>query len=384
MQDEDAFPRLDSNHNFRKIVYRSEEDEVTLELCGGTLIVNLYPNPRQELIALFRGFIAVPVIAELDKLGLVEVLMRESFKSSDLSGITNPRHRHSVIEYLVSIGLVRHSNDAEDKFCVTSLGNTVLKRSGTAQIMYSYREMLTSLDQILSSEFFPAPECDRAMNVKGSGKTHGAKFFDPAIENMREWRLVELLDVSAGDGNFLARAVKELGLKNVLVNDLSPVAVKIATTSVEMNSSAAVQVKNCVGDARDVHNWSQKLVNLQEPRGFGIGVAIWFLLHEIAQDGVGAIRSFLEDIRRALPGARLIVGELFRLNPSELSNGRHESILPEFYFFHDFSGQAILSQSELETAFAEAGYSLDFFIGVDPINNNMFSAGTYGLSPIRV
>jgi hypothetical protein len=43
--------------------------------------VNLYPNPRQELIALFRGFISVPVIAELDKLGLIEVLMRESFKA---------------------------------------------------------------------------------------------------------------------------------------------------------------------------------------------------------------------------------------------------------------------------------------------------------------
>lgn len=343
-----------------------------------------YPNPRQELIGLFRGFIAVPVIAELDKLGLVEVLMRESFKSDDLSAIANPCHRNSVIQYLVSIGLVSQSDDAQDSFRLTSLGKTVVKRSGTAQIMYSYRELLTSLDEILSSEFFPAPECDREMNVRGSGKTHGAKFFDPAIASMQEWGLVELLDVSAGDGNFLARAVGELSLKNVLVNDLSALAVEIATSAVEMNSSDLVQVRNCVGDAREVHNWSQKLVTVREPRGVGIGVAMWFLLHEIAQEGLGSIRSFLQDIRRALPGARLVVGELFLLDPSEVSDVRHESILPEFYFFHEFSGQAVLTQAELETAFAEAGYAVDFFIGVDPLTDNVFSAGTYGLSPIPV
>lgn len=343
--------------------------------------MNRYPNPREELIGLLRGFIAVPVLAELDSLGLIEVFLRNSFKPSDLSAIAQPHYQDSVVGYLTAIGLVAPVNDGSENFSVTSLGMSIFKRSGTAQIMYSYRDMLNSLDQILVSENFDSPECDREMNVRGSGKTHGAKFFGPTIEKMRDWSLATLVDLSAGDGNFLSRAVPELGIKNVLVNDLSATAVDIAGTSVAAASPPGVKVAECVGDARDISSWSESLGNHQHSHGDGVCIAAWFLLHEIAEGGVESIKSFLQEIRLALPKARVIVGELFRLDPAEVSGARHGSILPEFYFFHDFSGQAILSRIELEEAFLKAGYAVDFFIGFDPVGDESFSAGTYGLSP---
>lgn len=339
-------------------------------------------NHREELISFLRGFIAVPLFAELEKLGVIESMVGGPFSIDDFDVIPNKPHRTAVLSYLVATGIVETLSGSRDHFQLTPLGTSVLKRSGTAQIMYSYREMLASIGPVLTSTVGLAPECDRAMNVQGSGKTHGRKFFEPTIELMERWNLSFLADLSAGDGDFLVRSTRKLSLDAAFVNDLSPVAVDIAMSAVGQEVGSRVGLFSHVGDARNVAAWRASLPQSMEVRHPQMAVAMWFLLHEIAQEGVSAITSFLSEIRGALPHAKLVVGEVFRLEPELISPARWSSVLPEFYFFHHFSGQAVLSKAELELGFSDAGYAVDFFRGVDSVAEDYFSAGTYGLSPI--
>ena len=91
-----------------------------------------------------------------------------------------------------------------------------------------------------------------------------------------------------------------------------------------------------------------------------LSLSMWFLIHEISTgDPQRAIR-FLCDIHRQFPNAPLIICEIVRLHESILSQNRNKTIMPEYLFFHDISGQGVLSWEMYQEVLRQIPYELQF------------------------
>ena len=89
-------------------------------------------NLRQEIILLIRGYFLTPVIATLAKENFFSKNSNNFFKIKD-------RKLNILIAYLVNLGLIKKKNN---KFYFSKIGKKLFKRSGSFNIVNSYRKYL--------------------------------------------------------------------------------------------------------------------------------------------------------------------------------------------------------------------------------------------------
>jgi len=292
---------------------------------------------RPELIALMRGQVACPLLANLAELGWLDEMSKRPFTVATFPSARADMLR-AVFRYLAAIGLIEQW-ESSDSYRVSDLGLSIFRRYGSFCILNSYHQFFQDVRSLLSVENAKStPVVDRGRNVFGSGQLHSKKFFLPALSMLTNRAFPFVVDLGCGNGQFLQEVIMaKLSTKFGGV-DISAVALKAAAEKI----NTSVPFRMVEADASAVKVWSRNLRWYDEAGLF----SLWFVLHEFSKGSPDVVQRFFIELNNRYPLAELIVGDLVRLPERELAINRTESIMPEFLFFHDLSGQGVLTWSQ--------------------------------------
>ena len=341
-------------------------------------------NPREEIISLLRGYIACPIMSCLGRHNILEKMLQSEFTMDDFPTVGDKSIFQAILRYFVDIGLLESdSNGIDSVYNPTELGNKVFRRYGSFCLVHSYSEYIESLENLLFNPYTQdLPEVNRLENVIGSGQTNSRKFFPAALEMLEGTQLRAIVDIGCGDGKFLGSVLEMFPDASVAAVDISEIALRVTVKNLNAQFPKA-KVISILSDGIDVTGWSTALKK-QLPEGVDV-VSMWYLIHEISKGSVDTVTDFLKAIHQYCPGAEIIIGEIIAVPSNLLAIKRHESIMPEFLFFHTASGQNVLTWEQyqeclLHIPFELANQSLfDIVEGTD--GTNVPSAFVWHLKP---
>jgi hypothetical protein len=308
---------------------------------------------RQRLVAGLRGYFLAPVIASLGECGIADRMLQGPFSISDFEPLADPRILSIVFRYLQSVGLL--ASQTNSRYALTEEGVTSLSRNGAFSLLVSYADYFDKLPELLAGA--PVmPSVNRARNVRGSGQLHGKKFFPAALDCLQSDSPAVLIDIGCGDGAFLECACTRWPALVTFGLDLSETAVEIAHGRLARQSSR--EPLFVVANGREVSSWSVSVPpELRDTDG--LVISMWFVGHEFSAGSMDVMVRFFQDLNRAFPRARILLGEINRIAPSDLAHNRDLSIMPEYLLFHELSGQGVLSWADWQLILQQIPYRLE-------------------------
>lgn len=341
-------------------------------------------NPREELMFLLRGFFATPLLTALGKRGVLDRFKSQPVSINELGPDSNETSIQNAFIYLESIGLLTRTNEAAKTFEATSLGAKIFKRYGSFVLLYSYRDLISDVENLLFNTNATVPKCDRLDNVIGSGLTNGRKFFPAGLESIKDLDVSVIVDLACGNGEFLVRFHDAHPNASIVAADLSTIAIQ-STIRYFKEIDPNLEITSVETDAKEVAKWMTVVnkVRSHSPEG-KVVISMWYLIHEIAQHDVDIVANFFNSIHKSCPDAHLLIGEIINVNPDLLSQSRYGSIMPEFLFFHELSGQGVLTWLQYQQLLEKIPYELAFENQFDLVgtgNEKVPSAIIWHLSP---
>ncbi len=311
-------------------------------------------NLRQEIILLIRGYFLTPVIATLAKENFFFKNNNKYFKIKD-------KKLNILIVYLVNLGLIKKKND---KFYFSKVGKKLFNRSGSFNIVNSYRNYLFNLDKILrNEEKLHLLSCDRKENVFGSGSTNNRKFFQPSLKLLEKEDFDVVFDLGCGDGNFLKNLSEKYQDKLISGSDLSKISIQETRKRINKKNLKLVQT-----NALNTDKWINWLIKNYDTKKQTIIISMWFIIHEISKKKVNKIISFFRKIKKKIPSAKILLGEIVEPEQRILDEKKYDSIMPEYMFFHNLSGQGVFSYKELKLILKKIPYKCKKKINIDSIS----------------
>jgi len=306
-------------------------------------------NPREELVFLLRGFFSTPILTQLGKIGFIDIVcaFERPFSASDISkelNLANIVNLNYILKYLSSIGLIEVVGDDPSLYSVTIYGQKIMTRWGSSALLYSYRDAMNNIEELLKNDHAVFPACDRLDNVIGSGLTNGRKFFPASLRFLESKEHTLIADLCCGDGKFLSLCSCKLDNVTLFASDLSEISVSSAEA--RFLSEGRPKLDCIVSDVLDVGKWSEPIKRLAMQNHISehnLVLCFWYLIHEISGHDPENVINLLQTINRVFPSAKILIGEIINLPPDLLSKNKYSSIMPEFTLFHDLSGQGLLS-----------------------------------------
>lgn len=341
-------------------------------------------NPREELMFLLRGFFATPLLTALGKQGVLDKFENQPVSIDEIGLELNKNFMQSAFVYLESIGLLYRIDQIGKTFQTTSLGAKIFKRYGSFVLLYSYRDLISDVEHLLFDTNATVPKCDRLDNVIGSGLTNGRKFFPTGLESVKNLDVSLVVDLACGDGEFLLRFHEAHPNASIVAADLSPIAIE-STKSNFKEKYPSLGLATVETDAKEVSKWMAVVdeVRSHSPDGKMV-ISMWYLVHEIAEHDVDIVAEFLNSIHEYCPDAHLLIGEIINVEPELLTQSCYGSIMPEFLFFHELSGQGVLTWYQYQQLLQKIPYELAFETQFDLIGaekKRVPSAIVWRLSP---
>ena len=95
---------------------------------------------------------------------------------------------------------------------------------------------------------------------------------------------------------------------------------------------------------------------------------MWFIIHEFSENKPQKIINYFEKIHKKFPNSKILLGEIVKPDKKILEKNIYNSILPEYIFFHEMSGQGILTYNELKFILKKIPYKLKKQINIDVIS----------------
>ena len=296
----------------------------------------------EDIVMLLRGFFATPIISTLGRMGVLEGMgSASSFTVNDFPNIPNKKLLQDTIHYFVRIGLLEKVNGQDEAYAASDLGKEIFRRSNSFYVPHSYFEYMHHYQDLVQDPSGQVKcEVERLENVIGSGKTH-ERYFPPIISFLK--RKVDfdvIVDIGCGDGRFLSTFLRDVSDKKAVGIDISRLSTEEASKNLR-NQYPQRDITMVCSDALDVKKWSKEVL-----RAAGTGkivIAMWFLLHEISGNEPENLVKFFRRIHEVFPAAPIVIGEVVRQSDDVLMNNNARSIMSEYLFFHEISGQGILS-----------------------------------------
>jgi hypothetical protein len=326
-------------------------------------------NTREEIIFLIRGFFSNPILTSLGKAGILDQFIEGEFRLKDFKLIKNPEVFSYIVKYLAQIGLLSASNSEVDSYSATPLGKKIFARYGTFVLLHSYKSFMDDVDSLLFDENTPTPKCDRLENVIGSGLTHGSRYFPVALKMLDKTKLGTMIDMGCGDGFFLSSVVERFPGVDIVASDFSQIALDQTVLNVNKVDNS-INITTILSDLYNVEKWASEFLEKNKQVKENIAISIWYVIHEISQGSVERVINLFNNIHKFLPKAQLIIGEITRIDDELLAENRLLSVMPEFQFFHDISGQGILKWSEYQTILEKIPYTLTAEQIFDPLSSD--------------
>lgn len=302
-------------------------------------------NPRSTLISFMRGFFICPIISFLLKNNLIEVFFKKEFGVNNFKKIKNKKYFYNILLYLLNLGLIKDKNKNKKTFVSTTLGKKIFLRAGSFLILHSYKPYINNLHKTLIKNTQSNYKCDREENIIGSGSIHKKKFFPKAFELINKKDIGLIVDIGCGDGNFLKEINKKFKNIPIIASDFSAVAVDEAKDNLK-NLNCKKKFFTC--DAFDVKKWSLEVGKFKIKKEKKVLISLWFILHEISKGKPKNIILFFKNLKKYLPNAQILIGEIINVPPEILKENMDISIMPEFLFFHKLSNQGVLKYSDFK------------------------------------
>ena len=138
-------------------------------------------NLREQIILLLRGFFLTPIIATLAK---KNIFQDNKIKKSILKKI---EYEH-LINYLYNLNLLKKK---KNNYFLTELGKKIFFRSGSFNIVNSYKNYIFRLEKILDNQnILKKLKVDRSENILGSSSKKYRKFFKKIIDELNKMILI--------------------------------------------------------------------------------------------------------------------------------------------------------------------------------------------------
>ncbi len=311
----------------------------------------------EDIVVLLRGFFSTPMISVLGRMGVLESMgSASSFTVSDFPDVPNKKLLQDTISYFVRIGLLEKVKDKNGVYAGSELGKEIFRRAQSFYVPHSYFDYMHHYQDLIQDPSGNARrEVERLENVIGSGRTH-ERYFPPAISFLkRKVSFDVIVDIGCGDGGFLSAFLKEVPGKKVVGIDLSKLSTEETLRNLK-REYPQLDITVICSDALDVKKWSERVISAA---GTGkTAIAMWFLLHEISENKPEKIVDFFRRVHDLFPDAPVVVGEVVRQGDDVLLKNSARSIMPEYLFFHEMSGQGILSWDGYREVLKKIPYEL--------------------------
>ncbi|MBI3998994.1 MAG: methyltransferase domain-containing protein [Candidatus Omnitrophica bacterium] len=282
------------------------------------------------------------------------MLSKVTFSAEDFPSVTNKKILCDAFHYLARIGLVMR-REQRQSFELTELGRQILQRASSFYVPHSYHAYMENFYSQLINKNAVQPVVDRVENVIGSGRTH-LRYFPFAISFLKRRISFDMIvDVGCGDGGFLSAILKVVLGKAVVGIDSAPIAVQMTRENLRKLHPDR-EIHMICADAREVSNWGKKLEEIAKQRIMVL--SLWFLIHEISQKEPSRVIDFLNQIHDFFPDASLIICEIICHEDQVLARHSRESLMPEYLFFHDLSGQGVLSWADYQQILENIPYEI--------------------------
>jgi SAM-dependent methyltransferase len=327
------------------------------------------PVKMEDIVMLMRGFFTMPVLANFGRLGILEKMMTSStFTIDDFTNIPNKDLLRNSIRYLLRLDFISGVKEQEGLYELTELGREIFQRCHSFYVPYSYRQYMENFrTQLLSTDSDIKNDIDKIDNLTGSGNTH-QRYFLPALSFLKRRVNFDLIaDIGCGDGHFLSAVLKRLPHKRAVGIDISETAIDVTYQNLCKDHSEET-VRTICSDAFDVEKWSKALIEIA--KSDKIVISMWFLIHEISRNKPENVIKYLLRIHELFPEAAIILGDLVRQDDDILSAHKNSSIMPEYLFFHDLSGQGILSWNGYKCILEQIPYQLSYEMIFDEVSDN--------------
>jgi len=266
------------------------------------------------------------------------------------------------------LGLLVNVNDLQNMYEISELGKQLFQRASSFYVPHSYYEYMYKMyDKLLDPSFESTKKVDRLENVIGSGNTH-LRYFPPALSFLkRKVHFDILVDIGCGDGHFLSAFLRNCPEKKVIGVDISQLAIDVTYKNLKKQYPNS-DINMICSDALDIERWSNDIFRIS--KGQKSAISMWFLLHEISRNKYQNVIDYINNIHVVFPDSPIVICELVRHSEALLAQNRFTSIMPEYLFFHELSGQSILSWDEYQVILEKIPYKLILERLFDEIPNN--------------
>jgi phospholipid N-methyltransferase len=319
---------------------------------------------RSEIIGYLRGYYFFPIFFYLYDKRYIDKFIKKNNKITlkDLKKKNN-FFLEKILNYLVRIKILIKKNKF---YSLSDTGLILNKRIGAMYILHSYSNILTDIKRNINYGVNKRKLCNRKENVIGSGLLHVRKFFEPALKKIDLSNKKFVLDIGCGDGTFLKNVIKRNKNIGILGCDLSKESVKQTKKKIKLkkndlifnlNGSNLSEIKNILKKNK-IHLGKDSIISM------------WFLLHEISNNSKDILVKYLSNVKKNFSDTPLLIGEISKQTNELLQKHKDISLMPEFYLFHEISGQGLLSEKDFFSVFRQSGYSLQWIINTDKINFN--------------
>ncbi len=311
---------------------------------------------RRDLVMFMRGSFTAPIISSLYRRGAIERMLTDApYGPTNFPTISNQRLLSATLTYFANLGLVEDSQDPTAPYQTTGFGREILKRSSSFLSPHSYRADMATYDQGLDDPLYQRPPVDRVDNILGSGKTHG-RYFTRAIEFISQKQPIDtIVDIGCGAGQFLNRALQAFPTSGAVGVDLSEISVNESAKLLQTHYPDRT-VHTLQADAADIETWAAAVAETVDIKNAVL--SLWFILHEISESDPDRVADLLTRIHAQFPDTPLVIGELVKHGPTILAPHSKESVMPEYLFLHDLSGQGPLSWENYRKVLGKIPYKL--------------------------
>jgi SAM-dependent methyltransferase len=323
----------------------------------------------EDIVVLLRGFFTTPIISSLGRLGVLRTMrLTPSFTINNFPNINNKKLLLDTFRYFVRIGLLENIDDQGEAYRASDLGKEIFRRSNSFYVPHSYHEYLYHYHEMIQNQQEDVKcEVERVENVIGSGKTH-ERYFPPIISFLRrKVKCDVIVDIGCGDGQFLSNFLAVMSDRKVVGIDISRVSTEKAYNNLR-EKHPLLDIAMVCSDALDVTNWSKEVIN--KAGTANIVISMWFLIHEISKGNPDNVVEFLGHIHELFPTTSIVIGDVISQPDDTLSNNNLRSIMPEYLFFHEMSGQGILRWDEYQEILKNISYDLIFENLFDAMHGN--------------
>lgn len=313
----------------------------------------------EDIAVLLRGFFSTPIISSLGRLGVLEAMQEvSSFTVDNFPNISNKKLLQDTLHYFLRIGLLENIDGQEEVYRATELGKEIFRRANSFYVPHSYLEYMHRYHDLIQNPSGQIKcEVERLENVIGSGKTH-QRYFPPIISFLkRKIDFEVIVDIGCGDGQFLSAFLRDMPGKKVVGIDISELSTEAAYKNLR-EQYRHQEVTMVCSDALDVKRWSQEVFRTAGSRK--VIITMWFLLHEISRNKPDNLIKFFRQIHEIFAASPIVVGEVVCQGDDILSKNNAKSIMPEYLFFHEMSGQGILLWEGYREVLGNIPYKLVF------------------------